>query len=746
MSLPAGSVNGFSPALDTGSALTSLGPATPVAAAGSASEPPHATGARAVTASAKAQARFRARAMVRRHLTGRAGCNKPIAAGTGEPAHRHSAVFTLLDVLRLPVRVAAALALAGGLLASAPAHAADMTTLADVTIPASGGRSLGGDAPRPGEGAAKYPAVIDMEPYGRSSSTDYVPQGYARINTDVRGSGKSGGALCLLCDREQQDVYDVVEWAARQPWSNGHVALYGYSYSAITSLLGAAKEPPHLDAVVVGHPPTDPYRDVLWHNGLYDQGFVGQWFAGQTAAQSIGIGPQPQALDRAQQQFAIETRLIPHDGPLYQERSVLHKVRQIKVPIYIFTGWQDMYSRGDLRLIDALAGKDNLLVIDPSTHHGTGEAGEVGAPYGSPSDGVALSSLPPDGEDVAWLDRFVKGVRNGIENKPRVRYFDMGDRKWRAAPSWRAASDGLSALYLSAAHSGTTKLSTNDGSLAGAVPSGRDSYQDSYMYDPAAGATVPAGKDGPDGFLPYVHLDQGFDEPHGLTFTGPALKQPLRLAGPSEFRFWAITEASDMAWVGRLVDVAPDGSATLITQGWLRASFRDVDESRSRPGAPYLPDDHDDPVTVGLTTEYRMDIWDTAYTLAPGHRLRLWLGSSATPTHEPLTVAGRNLIMHDAEHPSQLLLSTASDTPVVAGTVKPPGSVCRSTIRARVPRRLRHVRAFSGGRRMRVVKRHGHRVAVAPPPHASRWITVRFRGVDRHGRHVTVKRRYRDCR
>jgi putative CocE/NonD family hydrolase len=659
-------------------------------------------------------------------------------------------------VLRLPVRVAAVLAVAGGLLAAAPAYAADMTKMPDVTITASDGVDLVGDVYTPGEGGGRYPAVIDMEPYGRSSSTAYVPEGYARVNTDVRGSGKSGGALCLLCQREQQDVYDVVEWVSKQPWSNGHVALYGYSYSAITSLLGASLQPPHLDAVVVGHPPTDPYRDVLWHNGLYDQGFVGQWFAGQTGAQSIGIGPQPQALDRAQQQFAIETRLIPHDGPLYQERSVLAKIDRIKVPVYVFTGWQDMYSRGDLRLIDGLVGKNNLLVIDPSTHHGTGQAGEVGAPYGGPPDqqiqeGAALSTPPPDGEDTAWLDRFLKGTRNGIENKPRVRYFDMGDRLWRAAPSWRAASDGLTKLHLSAAHSGTTKLSPNDGSLTDGVPSGRDSYQDSYVYDPAGGASVPAGKDGPDGFLPYAHLDQALDEPHGLTFTGPALTSPLRLAGPVEFRFWAITEASDMAWVGRLADVAPDGSATLITQGWLRSSFRYVDESRSRPGAPYLPDDRDTPVTVGLTTEYRMDIWDTAYTLAPGHRLRLWLGSSDTPTHEPLPVAGRNLLFHDADHPSQLLLSTASGKPAGApgpGGGGSPKARCRPrrAFSVRVRRGLRYVHATVSGRRARVVKRHGKRVVVVRPRRGARSVVVRIRGIDRHGRHVATKRRYRFCR
>ena len=335
--------------------------------------------------------------------------------------------------------IAAAVA-ASSLTAAAPAGAAEMTKLSDVTIPASDGVNLSGDVYLPGAGAGRYPAVVDMEPYGRSTSTDYVPQGYARVNTDVRGSGKSGGALCLLCLREQEDVYDVVEWVARQPWSNGHVALYGYSYSAITSLLNAALQPPHLDAVVAGHPPTDPYRDVLWQNGLFDQGFVGQWFAGQTAAQAVGVGVQSQILDRAQQEFAVEARLEPFDGPLYWERSVLAKMSHITVPVYVFTGWEDMYSRGDLWLIDGLASRNKLLVIDPSTHHGIGQAGEVGAPYGgSPSDQlqdpVALSAPPPKGEDVAWLDRFLKGVQNGIEQKPRVRYFDLGDGTWHASPS-----------------------------------------------------------------------------------------------------------------------------------------------------------------------------------------------------------------------------------------------------------------------------------------------------------------------
>ena len=562
------------------------------------------------------------------------------------------------------------LCLLAALALAATAGAASMSKLSNVTIRASDGVNLVGDVYLPGAGKGRYPAVVDMEPYGRSTSTDYVPQGYARVNTDVRGSGMSGGALCLLCLREQEDVRDVVEWIAKQPWSNGHVALYGYSYSAITSLLGAALEPKHLDAVVVGHPPTDPYRDVVWQNGLYDHGFVDQWFAGQTAAQSIGIGYQPQVLDRAQQQFAVETRLIPYDGPVYYERSVLAKVNRIKVPVYVFAGWEDMYSRGDMRLIDSLR-TPSLLVINASTHHGTDQAGELGAPYGgSTQDQLnnisALSDIPPPGEDVAWLNRWLKGIHNGIDRKPRVRYLDLGDGSWHAVPRWRAADTQQTSLYLSAQPSGSATLSPNDGTLATRVPTGGASYQDSYVYDPAAGASVPMGKDGPDGFLPYAPLDQRLDEPSGLTYTTPALTKPLHLAGPDEFRFWAVTEASDMAWVGRLEDVAPDGSATLITQGWLRASFRYVDPRHSPAGDPYLPDDRDTPVVTGQTTEYRMDIWDTAYTLAPGHRLRLWLSSSDAPTHEPLDVAGRNLIFHDSDYPSRLILGTATPGPPCA--------------------------------------------------------------------------------
>ncbi len=558
----------------------------------------------------------------------------------------------------LRLLVAATLTASTALAATAATAATEPVTLADVTIEASDGVDLVGDVHLPAANG-RFPAIVDMEPYGRSSDTTYVEDGYVHVNTDVRGSGKSGGALCLLCDREQEDAYDVVEWVAKQPWSNGKVALKGYSYSAITALLGAAKQPPHLSLVIAGHAPTDPYRDVLWHHGLFMQGFVGQWFAGQTGTQAVGLGVQPQYLDRKDQLFAVETRLTMLDGPLYDERSVLTKSHKIEVPVYMTSGWNDMYSRGDLQLLDRLK-VPRRLVMDASTHHGTGQAGHVGAPYSEAPLGLEASLNTPFARDEvkAWLDRYLLGRRTGAEKMPRLRYLDQADGSWHDASSWRSVTTGLSELRLSAAESGTAPLSPNDGSLTTAPPKGRDSYQDSYVYDPAAGTSVPMDREGPDGFAPYVPLDPSVDHPHGLTYTSEPVAKPLRLAGPSELELHVVTEASDMAYVARLADVAPDGTSRHITQAWVRASMREVDAKRSRPGAPYLPDRRQLPVVPGETMTLRLDLWDTAWTLQPGHRLRVFVGSSDTPNHEPLATPGRNLVFHDAKHPSRLLLGT----------------------------------------------------------------------------------------
>src|SRR2546423_8423585 len=143
--------------------------------------------------------------------------------------------------------VAVALAVPGVALA-AP------VTKHDVAITASDGVKLSGDVHLPGA-RGRFPAIVDMEPYGRSSATTYLKDGYAHVNTDVRGSGKSGGALCLLCYREQLDVKEGGGWVARPPWSNRKGGVFGYPFSASTPRPRPAVPPPHPHAGILRPPP-----------------------------------------------------------------------------------------------------------------------------------------------------------------------------------------------------------------------------------------------------------------------------------------------------------------------------------------------------------------------------------------------------------------------------------------------------------------------------------------------------------
>src|SRR5205085_43333 len=110
-----------------------------------------------------------------------------------------------------------------------------------------------------------------------------------------------------------------------------------------------------------------------------------------------------QMLDRAQQEFVLEARLLPLDGPVYHERSVIDRMKRIKVPTYVYSGWSDMYSRGDLWLIDGLAARRRLLWVDASTHHGTGQGG------GAQRDG-ALAERRDTRVGAAARPRLLPGV------------------------------------------------------------------------------------------------------------------------------------------------------------------------------------------------------------------------------------------------------------------------------------------------------------------------------------------------
>ena len=518
------------------------------------------------------------------------------------------------------------------------------------TIEMSDGVELSAEVLLP-EGDKRFPVLLNMTPYGPATYfSTYLDRGYAHVNVDIRGTGGSGGALCIFCDREQQDVYEVVEWVARQSWSNGKVGMYGGSYQGITPILGAAKQPPHLEAIVPAVTYADAYRDIVWHNGIFNLDFVAQWLAAQTTLSMTGTSPTSDLPARAEQRLVTESRLQPWDSAFYRERSVNTKYDRIQVPVLHLGAWFDGFSRGTLDNFRGVASKHNRLVMEPCTHKG------CGAPF-DPGNEYIGNASPPGLDDpvLAWMDHFLKGIDNGVEDGPPVLYYDIGTSRWMNDTTWPPRSATMKTYYLSGASSGSSS-GAFDGSLVTEKVDDPD-IEDHYVYDPTVGIAEAFSKWGTVALSPHYRADQRADSLRSLTYTTAEMKQPLSLAGPMELNFWGATTAEDTDWIVKVSDVAPDGTAKLISSGYVRASHRQWDERRSRPGRPWLPNTDQAEVPSGKPLEYRIDIWDIAHTLQPGHRLRISVSSSDSPNHEPLPDPALNYVFHSGAYPSRLLVT-----------------------------------------------------------------------------------------
>ena len=138
-----------------------------------------------------------------------------------------------------------------------------------------------------------------------------------------------------------------------------------------------------------------------------------------------------------------------------------------------------------------------------------------------------------------------------------------------------------------------------------------------------------------------------------LSYTSALLEADLEVVGPVSATLWAASDAPDTDFVARLVDVRPDGTAYNITDGIVRARFRDGPSAKLlEPGYPY---------------EYHIDLWSTAYVFKAGNRIRVDIASANFPrwdrnlnTAEPHDVEGmrpaQQSILHDQVHPSRITL------------------------------------------------------------------------------------------
>jgi len=530
-----------------------------------------------------------------------------------------------------------------------------------VHISARDGTSVAARVYRP-DASGPYPALFAASPYRFDNNTLpaspqflwretgpiewYVEQGYAYVQMDVRGSGRSGGAFEFLGRGEQNDLYDVIEWIGGQPWCTGKVGGIGQSYFCMVQWFMGALAPPSLACLAAHDGLADAYRAGCYHGGIPCDFFPGYWWY-----QNRFINRYPVSGPSRDQDTDLTRMLAEHPtyDAFWRERSAWEILDKIKVPLYSSGVWGKMqlHTRGNIDGYLRASGPKKLRMS------GVPNAWAAAAEFSSIE--FHKTVLLP------FYDHYLRGESTDYTARPNVQYAVRGTTIMRSVESWPPPGIQYTRWYLNGSNSGSV-TSLNDGGLAPGTATGVPST--TYKYP------VPGWVAGVVGFGP----NGGFDPVRRvLTFTTAPLDHDLEICGPIKLVLYASSSVHDTDFFVKLSDQFPQAPeerskrlnpfAELITRGWLRASHRALDPKHSTDMVPYHSHSEPQPLTPNEIYKFEISLEPMAYLIQKGHRLRLEIVNGDSPVSEQLwphyyrpDKIGSDTIHHDATHPSELIL------------------------------------------------------------------------------------------
>jgi putative CocE/NonD family hydrolase len=550
----------------------------------------------------------------------------------------------------------------------------------NVAVPMGDGTVLRADIMRSRKGG-KYPTLVYRTPYGKDSAQqEYttfqhaVERGYAVVIQDVRGRFHSGGEF-LPYENEGRDGYDTIEWAARQPWSNGAVGTFGLSYPGAVQWLAAVQNPPHLQAMVPAMTFSTP-QNFFYAGGTWDMSWI-EWIwdniAWDTRAKKNLPGPRtyeealaawktegPEMLNtlplldlKPLQQAApyyFDWLKHPPEDPWWEWSELRDKYSHTHAAVLNLSAWYDdnygpegattnyaglLKSRAGEREKDART----HLLLGPWVH---GVDNTEKTRSGEREFGPA-AAIDYDEVVLRWMDHYLKGIDNGVDREKPVRYFVMGRNQWREADEWPPAAREMP-IYLAPQTEGTRL-----GQLQSKPFDNEESFSE-FVSDPASPVVNPYDSSGAHD---YRKLAARADV---LTFDSTALPEDTEITGPIKARIFVSCDCRDFDLWTRLLDVSADGTAiNLMSPGLdvLRASYRDLSQGRQllEPGTVY---------------ELKLENLITSNVFLKGHRIRLQISATFTPNFSRNLQTGKSeansaeiskakiRIFHDTAHPSQV--------------------------------------------------------------------------------------------
>lgn len=500
-------------------------------------------------------------------------------------------------------------------------------------VPMRDGTRLAVDLFRPTAGgklaAEKLPVVWMHTPYNRRTyaggatverypgfALQLVKHGYNVAVADYRGLYASFGKNVAYnrgewLDPARMDAYDLTEWFAAQPWSNGKVGMWGCSATGGSQMQAATTRPPSLKAIIPMSAEFDAYpfgvlggvasgRPVAPPNAT-----AGDPNAARDATAAAVDGPEGAAL--LAQAIAGHKDNIESPGvlPFRDSRSeavgetwwvksspstYLADLKASGIGVYAVANWDEASTRhGSFLTFRNLGEGQAKLLVGPATHCAWTKVKE--------DTGFSLVT-----EELRFFDHWLKGVDNGVMAEPAVTYFTYNAPKgsaWRTSETWPPENARPTSFYL-----GQGGLATGGPAVAG---------KDSAAMTPAAAAistTISAGSG-------------------GLTYETAPLAQDLEVTGHPLMKLWLETGAGDVDVLARLEDVAPDGRATSYQMlGRLRASHRaEAKAPYDNLGLPWRTFKAADaaPMPAGEPQELAFELLPMSYVFKAGNKVRLTL-------------------------------------------------------------------------------------------------------------------------
>jgi putative CocE/NonD family hydrolase len=570
-------------------------------------------------------------------------------------------------------------------LLSSAQSASELSAEHNVPMKTRDGVTLFADIYRPA-GDGPFPVLLQRTPYNKDNAASFgreaAARGFMVVVQDVRGRYKSEGEWYTF-KHETEDGYDAVEWAAALPHSNGKVGMFGGSYVGVTQMLAAIGHPPHLAGICPVVTASNYHENWTYQGGAFEQWFGESWTAGlaqdtlnrfiagktnAAAGESIlpltqfpvfNIQPisDPAQITQKLAPYYLDWLAHPTYDSYWKQWSIEENYNNIQVPALTVAAWYDLFQGGSLRNYAGLrdhagneaARKNQRLLVIIGGHSGNGrKVGEVDFGPDAVFDENAFT--------LDWYDYLFLGKQNQFADASHpVRLFVMGKNEWRNEAAWPPPGAKPASYYLHA--TGKANSAAGSGGLSTTAP--RKEPSDSFVYDPANPVPTVGGPLCCDGnHLPAGPRDQKDVEARSdvLVYSTPPLENELEVTGPVTLTLYASSSAVDTDFTAKLVDVWPNGFAQNLTEGILRASFRESTLGQPKPIAP------------GKVYEYKIDVWSTSNVFLKGHRIRLEVSSSNFPRFDRNLNTGKsaatdtqfvkatNTILHDSEHPSVLTL------------------------------------------------------------------------------------------